>query len=229
MFSPGAVWADVVGAHARFRRATRVVRMIFRRDISRRVNRCLLTLGEGSARHVVESAMRLRRGPRPGCQTGRRERVVARFGAVRIMRTHVRLLDAGFEVGSEDAYRACRAPAQRPRKITDGGVSSGGGSTNGSRQPTLFRVGGGHIAWVEVGDYGQLPLPPSIGTVDIDGRVRRPVTFAAGYGPEYQGLGTVTQLSVTATGAVTWTVQQLDGPTLSYTREPHGEIRRVGS
>ena len=134
--------------------------------------------------------MRLRRGPRPGCQAGRRERVVARFGAVRIMSTHVRLLDGGFEIGSEDAYRACRAPAQRPRKITDGGVSSGGGSTNGSRQPTLFRVGGGHIAWVEVGDYGKLPLPPSIGTVDIDGRVRRPVTFAAGYGPEYKGLGT---------------------------------------
>ena len=225
VFSPASVWADVVAARIHVQRDARVVRVTFRRDISRRVNRCVVTFAKGSDLPGGDTAMRLRHGHRPGCRPGRRERIIARLGAVRVMRTHVRWLDEGFEVGSEDAYRACRSPAQRPRTITNGGVSSGGGSSNGSRQPTMFRAAGGHIAWVEIGDYGGDPLPPSIGTVHIDGRVRKPVTFAPGYGNEYRGLGTVTQLSVTTTGAITWTLEQPpEGPTLSYSREPDGHI-----
>jgi len=229
VFPPESVWADVVSARVGLRRDVRSIRVTFSRDISRRVNRCVLVVGGSFRGRAIDTAMRLVRGHRPGCRPGRHERVIARSGEVRIMRTHSRLLDDGFEVGSDDAYRACRGTSQRPRTITMGGVSSGGGSSNGSWTPTMFRVAGGHVAWATTGDSAQEPLPPSIATVDIDGPIRRAATFAAGSGPQYLGLGTVTQLAITTSGAITWVIEQPGGPTLAFQRDPDGQIRQLAA
>jgi hypothetical protein len=85
VFPPESVWADVVSARVGLRRDVRSIRVTFSRDISRRVNRCVLVVGGSFRGRAIDTAMRLVRGHRPGCRPGRHERVIARSGEVRIM------------------------------------------------------------------------------------------------------------------------------------------------
>jgi hypothetical protein len=131
-----SIFADLVAARVRSRRAHRTLHAAFARDISPRVSACYLTAPgeyfepEYGDRRAAQ--MRLTAGRPAGCTTGRTEEETAVAGAVRIT--------LAFGRGGL-AWRACRPGDARPVFL----FSDGYGDMNPDVGP--FALAGDIVAW----------------------------------------------------------------------------------